>query len=371
MKTPPVPSPDDPNEVYVTMEDLFLRTIKELDGYLGYLMMDKFASHTLRVLLAVLSGQPLARTGASSVLHSKNKEFVSLGAGKGQMQSLEKRVVPESFKEALQNFVSQSVSGFDTGFLQSLSHHPTGNPTLQLLIQLELTTFGKQKAKDENSIIHKLLPDDPITEESDSGKFINSSMYDALGSRLLETILTYSPGKSFKAIYKTFIKERVATLARNDVASYIVVAVLTRIGKDDLADASKLLVEQMPMLVERNRTVVIRTLVERCSIRGVNPAPIADALARAYGGPNGFDITQMLKLSHSSPKARIVDPMSGKEGKAQFASEKLHGSLLAQAMIAVPGELGNLIYDGLARLGTLLVLQVARMLMQVGLFRRR
>jgi nucleolar protein 9 len=343
------------------MEDLFLHTLQELDTYLGYLMMDKFASHTLRVLLAVLSGQPLSRSEKVSVLHSKKKEHISVVHATEDVISLDKRVVPESFTTALEKFVSQSISGFDTSFLQSLAMHPTGNPTLQLLLQLELTVFGKQKAKDENSIIHKLLPDDPITEGSESGSFINGCVYDPLGSRLLETIIKYAPGKLFKTIYRTFFKARVAILARNDVASYIVCALLTRLSKDDLKDATDLLVAQMQTLADRNRTVVIKTLIERCSVRDVDPSPIADALGKAYGGPNGFDITQLLRLSNSTADSPALDANKEKSTtKAQYASEKLHGSLLAQAMAAVPGRLGNLILDSLPRLGTPLLLQIAK-----------
>ena len=343
------------------MEDLFLHTLQELDTYLGYLLTDKFASHTLRVLLAVLSGQPLVRTEKASVIYSKKKEHVSVVHSTAEVDlASEKRVVPDSFTTALDKFVSQSVSGFDTQFLQSLSMHPTGNPTLQLLLQLELTVFGKAKAKDENSIIHKLLPDDPITEDSDSGKFINSSVYDPLGSRLLETIIQYAPGKLFKAIYKTFFKERIAQYARNDVASYIVCTVLQRLSKDDLKDASEALVAQMPILVERNRTVVIRTLIERCAIRGVDPAPIADALAKAYSSPSGlFEITQLLKLGNPAADASAVNNKDGAT-KAQIASEKLHGSLLAQTMVNTPGPLSTLILDSCVRLGTALLIQTAK-----------
>ena len=54
---PPVAA--DPNDEYVSMENLFLFTLAELEGYLGYLMTDRFASHVLRVLLVILAGLPL------------------------------------------------------------------------------------------------------------------------------------------------------------------------------------------------------------------------------------------------------------------------------------------------------------------------
>merc|ERR1711981_908978 len=136
--------------------------------------------------------------------------------------------------------------------------------------------------------------------------------------------------------------------------------VLQRLSKDDLKDASEALVAQMPILVERNRTVVIRTLIERCAIRGVDPAPIADALAKAYSSPSGlFEITQLLKLGNPAADASAVNNKDGAT-KAQIASEKLHGSLLAQTMVNTPGPLSTLILDSCVRLGTALLIQTAK-----------
>lgn len=368
MTSPPVPDAGESGEDVVAMEDLFLNTLQELDTYLGYLLTDKFASHTLRVLLAVLSGLPLSRPEKGSVLYSKKKEHISVVSTADPELALDRRVVPISFTTALDKFVAQSVSGFDTQFLQSLAMHPTGNPTLQLLLQIELTVFGKQKAKDESSIIHKLLPDDPIGDDSVSGRFINGCVYDTLGSRLLETIVKYVPGKLFKSIYKNFLKDRIAQHARNDTASYIVCTTLTRLSKEDLTEARDTLAAQMPTLVERNRIVVIRTLIERYQVRDVDPTPITTAVRDAYqNGQHNFDITHMLKLSNPTPSssgataASTIPKSDTKDSKASHAAEKLHGSLLAQTMLTIPGSLDSgIILNAFASLGTPLLIQVAK-----------
>ena len=349
-------SSSDPSAVVVSMEHLFIYTLGELEGYLGFLMTDRFASHVLRVLLVVLSGLPLEKQNHKSVVQSKKKEKVGVpGSEKDKEWLLQKREVPKSFFDALEKVINESVSGLDSTYLRALAVHPTGNPTLQMLLQLELSQFGKSRAKDENSIIHRLLPDDPIAEGTESASFINGLVYDPIGSRLLETIIENAPGKLFKTIYREFFKDRMGSLARNEIAGYVAGKILERLGKEDLEEAMRQIVEQIPSLVERNRTAILKTLVERCSIRGVDTTQIKAQLERAYRGSNGFEVTRMLRL------VEVASDDSKSDAKHSHSTpEKVHGSLLAQAMMSVPGPLGDLIFNSLARLGTPLSIQVAR-----------
>lgn len=197
--SPPSMNNREDGDIYATMEELFLYTIGELEGNIGFLMTDRFASHALRVLLLVLAGEPLVES--KSLLQSKRKEHITVsGERHVDTQQEIKRSVPDSFTEALQNLMSSSVAGLDTTSLRALATHQVGNPTLQLLLKLELSHFGKQKAREETSIIRTLLPDDPITPESDSAIFINGIVYDPIGSHLVEAIIEYAPGKMFSTL---------------------------------------------------------------------------------------------------------------------------------------------------------------------------
>ncbi|KAK5012783.1 Nucleolar protein 9, partial [Cryomyces antarcticus] len=349
----------------LSMENLFLSTIKELEGNLGYLMTERFASHTLRVLLVVLSGQPLEQSTTKSVLQSKRKEKIGVhGAEKPKDTALGKRTVPDSFSDALAKLITDSVLGLDTTYLRALATHPTGNPTLQLLLQLELTQFGKQRAKDENSIIHKLLPDDPIVEGTESASFINGLVYDAVGSRLLESIVEFAPGKLFKALYREFFKERIGSLARNEIAGYVVSKILERLSKEDLEVAVELINPQVANLAERNRTGVIRTLIERCAARRVDTQPTALQLELAYSIGGEFDIRNLLKMGRISPskEEETRKDVNGANASqtAKSAPERAHGSLLAQSMILIPGALSGLIFESLVGLGPEPLMEIAK-----------
>lgn len=325
-----------------SMENLFLYTLNELEGHMAFLLTDRFASHALRVLLVVLSGKPL-ENATKSLLQSKKKEKITVHGNKLDAGDIgaSKRVVPESFQFAVEKIISDTVASMDSSFVRVLATHPMGNPTLQLLLELELTQQGKKKGNEEGSVIRKLLPDDLSDAESESVAFVNGLLYDHVGSRLLETIVTHAPGKLFKQLYKTCFKDRMGSLARNETAGFVVQRVLERLNADDLRDAVASILPQIPGLVERSRTSVIKTIIERCVVRRADMQELADTLKTCYGeDPQGI-IPKMVILSaalqEGGPKA---------EAKERNVNQ-LHGSLLAQTMLHVPGPLAELIQDSL------------------------
>ncbi|KAI4736341.1 PLP-dependent transferase [Aureobasidium sp. EXF-12298] len=359
------PKPEDQttadDEVYVSMENLFLFTLGEMEGNVGFLMTDRFASHTLRVLLLVLAGEPLSDSTNKSLMQSKRKEHVTVNGSSADKEDAtnkdkeDRRPVPKSFTEALEKLMTASVSGLDTTSLRALATHQLGNPALQLLIRLELTHFGKSKAKDQNSIFHTLLPDDPITPECDSASFINGLLFDPIGSHLIECIIEHAPGKMFKSLYRGLLKDRMASLARNEIACYIACKVLERLSKDDLLEAHEQICPQIPSLLERNRFAVIKTLIARCAVREIDSQAIAIQLSEAYSGSEGFDIVKLLKPDTDEPAANgnaVPEGMPAHiaEERANPHTIKLQGSLLAQCMILVPGALSALVLESLAAL---------------------
>lgn len=346
-------------EVYVSMENLFLYTLNELEGNFGYLMTDPFASHTLRVLFVVLSGRPLMDTDTTSLLQSKRKENVSTSVRKANQSepSTKPRTVPDSFHDGVDRMISGTVAELDTTYLRALACHPVGNPVLQLLLELELSRSRKQKAKEENSMFRKLLPDDPPEEGTETASFVNGLLYDTVGSRLLEVIVRCAPGKTFKVLYRSLFKEKLGTLAKNEIAGFVVIKIIERLGKEDLQSALPQLCPHFALLVERSRTSIIKVLIERCRIRELDTAPISTALVEAYGEDPAERMSRMLKLSTTSPDGMAEDR------KKQVESHdfgKAHGSLLAQSMLEAPDTLRELVMDGLLAMDTSTVVTVAK-----------
>lgn len=358
------PEKDADMESDVSMEFLFLQALDELEGKVTFLLSDRFASHTLRVLLVILSGRPLEQSSTYSLLRSKRKEKISItGLDTSATElSLSKRSVPSSFQFAVEKIISDTIATMDTSFIRILATHPVGNPTLQLLLEIELTNPNNKKGTNatEKTIISALLPDDMITEGSESAVFINGILYDAIGSRLLETICTFAPGKLFKTIYRTTFKPRIAALARNEISSYPTIRVLARLSKEDLEEAIEQIIPQIEDLVKRNRTVVIKTLFERCHARGADIAALTAALNGAYGlDPESLvlkmaciDDVAFLIASTTFSTSSTTETEANKKPPPKLTPTpaQTHGSVLAQTLLSIPGAPASLVQYSLLAL---------------------
>lgn len=329
-----------------SFESLYLEATKKLQENIGFLLTERFASHTVRVLLLVLSGQPLEDPAAKHLTASRKKENPDVTTIK-DTKLLEKRKVPASFHRSLQELTKSAVSSLDTTYLRALATQPVGSPVLQVLLRIELTTEGEEK---EQGLIvfNKLLPDKEFDVESETGKFVSSLVYDSTGAHLAETIVQCLPGKAFKKMYKNLFRDRIGKLAKNEIASYVAASILKRIGKDDLTDAMTAVIPELPGLVERNRLAIIRTLIERCSIRGVIVSPLKQALQEIYGSTPGC-LSKMLKLQSDATQKPITAGQEDSTRPAKKPATDLQGSLLAQSMLQA-NEICTLIQESLLAL---------------------
>ncbi|KAF2214445.1 hypothetical protein CERZMDRAFT_110750 [Cercospora zeae-maydis SCOH1-5] len=353
-----------PDDVFVSMENLFLHTLAELEGNFGYLLTEKYASHALRILLLVLAGEPISTDSMKTLLRSKRKEGAP---GKGGNEATGKtRPVPKSFAVALEKLISDSVAGLDTDKLRGLTTHPNANPTLQVLLTLELTHYGKQRGKDEKSIIRTLLPDELFTEDCDSAKFLSGLVFDPVGSHLVEKIIQHAPSKLFKSMYKTFFKERLATHARNEVATHVVCRLLERLGYDDLLEAHEILLPEIPGLLQKHWTAMPQTMIERCAVRDIDTQAIAVQIDQFYSSETGFHIMKMLHVDDKSNEtASATGQGTGSNTAATFfprpsETNKVQFNILAQAMLIVPGSLSALILDALTALDKDMILHMSK-----------
>lgn len=343
-------------EILVSMENLFLYTLNELEGQMTSLLTDRFASHTLRVLLVILAGRPIEITSQPSVLKSKRKEKVAISgldtAPTGLAQST--RAVPSSFTYAIEKITKDVIETMDESFVRILATHPTGNPTLQLLLEVELTT--KSNAAGRTTLLSTLLPDDLTAPDSQSHVFISGLIYDQIGSRLLETLVTHAPGKLFKSIYKSIFKDRIPSLARNEIASYVVIKVLNRLSKEDLLEALEQITPQIAGLIERHRTMVVKTLLERCHIRGADTTALTEVIASACGSDPENRLLNMACIDTLEPLTKALLLSVNPDSEAPVppipkpTPPQTHGSYLAQCMLKIPGPPQTLIQESLLAL---------------------
>lgn len=347
-----------------SLAEMFTGVVEELEQNWGYLLTERFASHTIRVLLLVLAGEPVDVASNDSVVASRKKEKLGVPTAETQEEDTiaKKRNIPESFDTTLRKIMKDIVSVLDDTYLRALATHPVGNPVLQVLVYLELAHFGKSNAKESSSITKRLIPDETLAEGSESATFVKGLLYDPVGSRLLETIVRYLPGKLFKTLYKNMIHDRIGSLARNMTAGYVVLRALERLGKDDLQNAMELIIPELRGLIERSRSIVPKALIERCLVRGVNTEPLARALEASYDQDPAKRLEQILKLENTTQQNEEKPEQESREPgtPSSSAAERLHGSLFAQTMLTAPGPVSQLIFSSLTALPSESLLQIAK-----------
>ncbi|EMR63934.1 putative rrna processing protein [Eutypa lata UCREL1] len=359
---------DDPEDKPLPyMEELFLVTLDELEGRLTYLLTDRFASHTLRVFLIILSGRPLEQSSTKSLIHSKKKEQISVPWARNGTNELSSqiRAVPASFTLASKKIINDATKEMSATELRVLATHPTGNPVLQLFLELDIALSSESEGEDkseEMTLLWRLLPGAPATLKDATTKasdFVNSMLYDAIGSRLLEVLITHCPGKVFKALWKHVFADRIHSLLRNDIASYPAIRVLNRLSKEDLETAVKNTLPEIPKLISLSRFNVIKTLFERCQVRQNKTEidALTKALVDAYGSDPNVIIPKLCLLESGekeSEEKKQPEPLA--KNRSALVS---HGSKLATTMLSVPGYPRRAIQTSLSALPEELILQLA------------
>ncbi|KFH40661.1 Nucleolar protein-like protein [Hapsidospora chrysogenum ATCC 11550] len=366
-------------EPEASMESLFLETLDELEGHLSYLMTDRFASHTLRVLLIVLSGRPLEDASVRQLLQSKKKEKISV-AGADDATNKGLRAVPSSFTMAVQKIIEDSTSEIDPTSLRVLAQHPVGNPTLRLLLELDLSVNkndkkGEPSPSSQPTLLLRLLPGAPKSlqdENSEASQFVNGMVYDRIGSRLLETIITHAPGKIFKALNQNIFLPRIQGYVRNDTACYPAMCVLTRLSKDDLISAVEKIEPTVPQLVAKARFNVLRTLFERCVARGASDEikRLNRGLKEGCGSQPGDLVKTLCLLGEGEEEEEEAEDEEGEEKKKKKKADvnqlmrnefhiQSHGAQLLVTLLSIPGPSKG-VQESLLKLDPKLLLRLAK-----------
>ncbi|KND89310.1 Nucleolar protein 9 [Tolypocladium ophioglossoides CBS 100239] len=339
-----------------SMENLFLATLDELEGSLSFLITDRFASHALRVLLLVLSGRPLDDASVKTLMKSKKKENISVaGSAAADEQNQGLRAVPESFTLAAKKIIADSTAGMDATGLRVLATHPIGNPTLQLLLELDMTLNKSEQKVDsaQPSLLSQLLPGAPQSladGSSEASEFVNGMIYDQIGSRLIETLITHCPGKIFKTLNHNIFLPRIQGYVRNDISSYPAIKVLNRLGKDDLVEAVDKIAPTVPQLVAKTRFNVLKTLFERCAARGVldEIKKLMKGLKEGCGSQPADLVTTLCCLGGEKEKSKDVQQLARNQYAIQSHGAQLLTTLLSisgpskgvqEAILALPAEL--------------------------------
>lgn len=349
---------DEKGEGEETIEELFLATLDEMEGHLDFLLTDRFGSHTLRVVLLILSGRPIHDTSTRSVVQSKSKVDVMAEMRSRPEWMKTSRQVPTSFLLAARKIISDSTISLNLTSLKVLARHPIGNPTLQLLLDLDIS-LSKNSDEDNPTLLPLMLPDAPnsLTDaESPGTDFIMALIFDSLGSRLLEVIISKVPGKIFKPIFKNILQPRLQTFIKNETAAYSVLRALDRVSKQDLVGSIATIHPLVRSLVEKKRFNVLTTLFERCQVRSCNDQieELLKTLSDVVGWGYEKIIPGLFELNEKSASATTADPFA--KPRSVFLP---HAANLTNCMLSMDKKTRKAIHSSLAALSTENMLQLA------------
>ncbi|PHH75897.1 hypothetical protein CDD80_1983 [Ophiocordyceps camponoti-rufipedis] len=351
-----------------SMESLFLATLDELEGSLSYLVVDRFASHALRALLLVLSGRPLEEASTRSLVKSRKKEHVWVaGSAAADSENQGQRVVPASFTRAVDKIIVDSTAGLDVSGLALLARHPMGNPTLQLLLTLDIALDKSEAKTDEArpSLLYRLLPGAPASladATSEASQLVSGLAYDPIGSRLVETLVAHAPGKVFRQLNRHIFLPRIEAYVRNDISSYPAIKVLARLSKDDLVEAIGKIAPTVPQLVAKSRFNVLKTLFERCAARGAlsETKVLMRSLREGCGKKPADLVTTLCCLRSDGDDSKNDETKSkglDKAGRNEYAIQS-HGAQLLSAILAIPGPAKG-VHEALMAVGEDALLKLA------------
>ncbi|KAI8823129.1 armadillo-type protein, partial [Fimicolochytrium jonesii] len=259
-------------ETLPTMTTLVEQLCEQMKGEWKDLMMDAYASHLVRAVLCLLSGDPLAQ-GEAERRSKKSKKYNSehnntwkpnpANAPKtGRAGVSVKRTVPPQFKEALKEITREVAEQMEIMGLRTYATHIVANPVLQLLISLSDTS--------ESLISTLLAVEDSATcqlstQTDEERQFMVDLIRHPVGSHLVEKLLAAASAHLFHQLYVTYFRGQLEELCLHPVANFVVQQLIchTRNGTqlEVLLDE---LIPFFPTLFTHRRPGVVVKVAEAC-----------------------------------------------------------------------------------------------------------
>ncbi|RPA76923.1 ARM repeat-containing protein [Ascobolus immersus RN42] len=339
---------------YASMEMLVGFAVSELRPRLIELLTDRFASHTIRIILMVLSGQAMKDDLTRTTIKSKKKEDVNSVT---KILS-ERRQTPPGFSTELSALLNTANEALSVADIRLLATNALGGPALSTLLRAEFSRPKKEKRKG-STLLWKLIRgtegEDEEKEKEETATFFSNLLYDSVGSHLVETLVQKAPKKEFNYMYLTHFRPRLGGLARNETAGFAVARLFDRLPAEELEYAVAEIVPGVGNLVERGRVNVIKSLIDGCVKSNVNVERLADSIREAYDCREDDELPKLvpkiLKLSEEDltpppyPAPEDYEPKQPRRDPAQK-----HASLLIQSLLTLPAPLSSLITTSLTSL---------------------
>lgn len=247
-------------DIFVSMENMFLFMINELQPHIKEMISHQYASHSLRLLILILSSKLLpSSTQNNSTLRSKKSKIARKMVDLKDNEDFNKTYqTPESFKIKLREMLNSLYKEFTNGVTNRSEINPAvitkireiccdkvGSPVIQLIIQVEgifdrdrsfwrlIFAVGEKDSKEES--------------------FVEYLLSDPVGSHFLESITGFGKLKYVERLYHLYMKDRIVKLAKRDTTgAFVVQSMLKHLKSKDIKQILDDLVPELSMLLNSN-----------------------------------------------------------------------------------------------------------------------
>lgn len=291
--------PEDEGEeeqLYSSVESLFLYAVREFLPYLKEMVSHQYASHVLRVALLILAGKELpSTTTGTSILRSKKskvaRKMIEIKDNDDFKKSFQ---VPSSYKEELKvALMDVLLVDEDTKSLRELSIGKISSPVYQLIIQLE------GMIDRERPFFHLIFPGKGDEKDEKEESFVEYLLSDSIGSHFLEAVAKFGIQKNVERLYRLYMKDRISKLVRRQTTGlFVIEAMMNKLGKFELKNMLQQLVPDLGELLDINLDLGKAIISASEKHKDFMKEEIIEQILQKYNSDNMVD--DILKLEGST-----------------------------------------------------------------------
>ncbi|KAJ2465391.1 Nucleolar protein 9, partial [Coemansia sp. RSA 2322] len=322
-----------------TFEELVLGLAETLTPHWSYLMANEYASHILRVLLLVLTGNPIEDQAnhKNSIKSKRSTKYMEdrNGAPAHHQALASKRSVPDSFGPALDKLLRTASDEMSDLAARGFTSTTVGSTVLQSMIELQAQ---RSSIEYSNSLLDKclmgLISDKEGNANTRRDAFIKMMIEDVAGSHFLQAVMKVCSPKLLQKIYDKYFRTNLKALAFHPIANFVVQSLFSSAKTEQQL---KSMIEGVaPMigdLLFKNRPGVVRALVDSCVRLEAGYFEIINGLYNGLGAKSPVERNELINLlAFLIPHSEFVN---SDYNRLQF---KLQGSLIIQAILQFPSE---------------------------------
>ncbi|AAS51273.2 ACR046Wp [Eremothecium gossypii ATCC 10895] len=255
---------DGDEQVYASMENMFLFMLNELKPHMKMMINHQYASHVFRLLILVLSAKKLPKsTQSNSALRSKKSKIARKMVDLKDNADFDRTYrTPDSFKLELKGILVMLYKQFTNGIEPGTKHSEVNiacvtkfreycvdkvaSPVIQLIIQVE-GIFDRDRSF-WNLVFSNTEQNDP-KEES----FMEYLLSDSVGSHFLQAVIGFARTKQVERLYKLYMQDRIVKLAKRDTTgAFVIMSLLQNLGSKEVKSILDDLVPELSILLNSN-----------------------------------------------------------------------------------------------------------------------